>query len=179
MGCSQSSGPCAGAGKSANVSKQPVPEDYIILPPPSGEKIYIVFSNSVVITTYIKGDITVQNVIDFVSWKLDSYKDRLPKSLGFKDCSVTGLASVEGMQEGIMLTPSDKIIESDFWTDGERHLVAVGSEWVIMKYLDEEALMEKLEDADFWKSCDKDVIPGFLHIFWNTDVLVDQIPDHN
>ena len=34
------------------------------------------------------------------------------------------------------------------------------------------------QDADFWKSCDDGLnIPGFLHIYWNTDIDMAAVPE--
>ena len=143
MGCSQSEEKGVSGG-SAVVQQSQLPEDYIILPEPTGEKVYLVYGKDVVCTTYLKGDITCQDLIHFMNWKLSEYKDRLPDK-GANGIDISGLASAEGMSEGIMLTPTDVVIQSDSWNEGERHLIGIGSEWIITRYLDDDALMAKLE----------------------------------
>ena len=142
MGCSQSEEKGASSGGSA--VKEVLPADYIILPEPTGEKVYLVYGKDVVCTTHITSAITCQDLIHFMNWKLAEYKDSLPDK-GGRGIEVSGLASAEGMQEGIMLTPTDVVIQSDQWQEGERHLVGIGSEWIITTYLDDDQLMEKFE----------------------------------
>ena len=47
-----------------------------------------------------------------------------------------------------MFSPEDTITGLDCWEEGERHLVAVGSEWKIVKYLEDERLLEIRADLE-------------------------------
>ena len=164
MGCSQSEdGP--GEVKIEDNSK---------LPDPEGEKVWFVFGPSVVICTWIKGDIAVKDVVGFLNWKLDENKAKLPEGYNANAINISGLTSADAVEEGLMFSPEDTITGLDCWEEGERHLVAVGSEWKIVKYLEDEELMTNFKDPAYWKAMA--VLDDGLHILWNTDLRVDDVP---
>ena len=85
MGCSQSD---EGGGATQTVITEKLPD-------PEGEKVWLVFGPSVVVCTWIKGDIAVKDVVGFLNWKLDENKGSLPEGYTPTGINISDLTSAE------------------------------------------------------------------------------------
>jgi hypothetical protein len=119
-------------------------------PEPTGEKVWFIFGPSIVVATYVVAGLPVKDVVAFLNWKLAEHKDNLPEGYT-SGINIEELTSPDELEEGLMFSPEDKITELESWEEGERHFIALGSEWQNVKYMEDDALLQKFKDAAFWE----------------------------
>merc|ERR1711907_181308 len=142
-------------------------------PPPTGEEVWILVGDKILLNTFLPATATVQDVSRFVEWQLGLQKT-LPDGYELAKLKVHGVSSPFVLNEGLLFHPEELCTELEGWEEGERFLLTQTEQWEVKQYM-QPNLMEDLKGVDTYWAALQGTKEGLV-IEWNTDLRSSDIP---